>query len=219
MQHLMGRQPILNGLEEIVGYELLFRSPRSLTAASFDSHVQATAQVIVDVLSSFGIREVLGEYRGYINVDAEMLLSDTIELLPHDVISLELLEHVEITPELIARCQQLKDKGFLLALDDHRYGPQYEPFYQGLADIIKLDLLTTPLEELYREVDRFKRYPVKLLAEKVDSRHVFLRSRRMGFDLFQGYFFARPSIVQKTRMANASGVFFRLLQQLSSDAE
>jgi len=68
-------------------------------------------------------------------------------------------------------------------------------------------------------VDRFKRYPVKLLAEKVDSRHVFLRSRRMGFDLFQGYFFARPSIVQKTRMANASGVFFRLLQQLSSDAE
>jgi len=101
VQHLMGRQPILNGLEEIVGYELLFRSPRSLTAASFDSHVQATAQVIVDVLSSFGIREVLGEYRGYINVDAEMLLSDTIELLPHDVISLELLEHVEITPDLM----------------------------------------------------------------------------------------------------------------------
>lgn len=219
MQHLMGRQPILNGLEEIVGYELLFRSPQSLTAASFDSHLQATAQVIVDVLSSFGIREVLGEYRGYINVDAEMLLSDTIELLPHDVISLELLEHVEITPELIRRCEQLKDKGFLLALDDHRYGPRYEPFYQGLADIIKLDLLDTPLEELYREVERFKRYPIKLLAEKVDSRHVFLRSRRMGFDLFQGHFFARPSVVKKIRMANASGVFFRLLQQLSSGAE
>lgn len=217
--HLMGRQPILNGLEEIVGYELLFRSPQSLTSANFESHVQASSQIIVDILTSFGIHEVLGEHRGFVNVNAEMLLSDSIELLPHDIISLELLEDVVITPELIARCRDLKDKGFQLALDDHRYAPVFEPFYEGLADIIKLDLIATPLEELYQEVERFKRYPVMLLAEKVDSRHVYLRSRRMGFELFQGYFFARPTVVQKIRMAKASGVFFRLLQQLSCDAE
>ncbi len=215
----MGRQPILNGLEEIVGYELLFRSPCSLTSAEFESHRQATSQVIVDTLSSFGIHEILGEYRGFINVDAEMLLSDTMELLPSDIISLELLEHVAITPEIVKRCQELKDKGFMLALDDHRYAPDYEVFYEGLADIIKLDLIDTPLEELYREIERFKRYPVTLLAEKVDSRHVFLRSRRMGFELFQGYFFARPSVMQKARMANTASVFFRLMQQLSTDAE
>ena len=219
MNHLMGRQPILNGLEEIVGYELLFRSQQSLTSAVFDCPVRATAQVIVDVLSNFGIREVLGEHRGFINVDAEMLMSDALELLPNEVIGLELLEDVPITPDIIRRCRELKDQGCLLALDDHRYSPAYEQFYEGLADIVKVDLLATPLDQQYLEIEKFRRYPVKLLAEKVDSRHVFLRSRRMGFELFQGYFFARPSVVQKTRMATTSGVFFRLMQQLSGNAE
>lgn len=217
--HLMGRQPILNGLEEIVGYELLFRSPQSLNSATVRGHIQATSQVMVDILTSFGIHDVLGEHRGFINVDAEMLMSDVLELLPSENIGLELLENIVVTPEIISRCRELKDKGFQLALDDHRYSPAYEPFYEGLADIVKIDLIATPLEELYQEVEQLRRYPIKLLAEKVDSRHVYLRCRRMGFELFQGYFFARPTVVQKARMANASGLFFRLMQQLANDAE
>ncbi len=219
MNHLMGRQPILNGLEEIVAYELLFRSPQALSSAVFDSSRRATSRVIVDMLSSFGIHEVLGEQRGYINVDAEMLLSDTVELLPSDLIGLELLEDLEVTPAVVDRCRQLKKAGYQLALDDHRYAPQFEPLYDGLIDIVKLDLVATPLEQLYQEVERFQRYPVQLLAEKVDSRHVYLRSRRMGFQLFQGYFFARPTVMQKARMANATGTFFQLMQQLSQDDE
>ncbi|MBV5337371.1 MAG: EAL domain-containing protein, partial [Deltaproteobacteria bacterium] len=105
----------------------------------------------------------------------------------------ELLEDVEITPALVNRCRELKAKGCLLALDDHRFGAQYEELYNGLVDIIKIDMLATPLEEQYRDVELFSHYPVKLLAEKVDSRHVYLRCRKMGFELFQGYFFARPS--------------------------
>lgn len=218
-KHLMGRQPILNGLEEIVGYELLFRSPASLGAADFRCSTRATSQIMFDILSSFGVREVLGEHRGFINVDADMLMSDAIELLPTENIGLELLEDIVVTPQIVDRCRELKKTGCLLVLDDHRYDPRYEPLYQGLADIIKLDLIATPLEDLYREVELFRRYPVKLLAEKVDSRHVYLRSRKMGFELFQGYFFARPTLVQKTRMANASASFFRLMQQLAGDAD
>ena len=218
-KHLMGRQPILNGLEEIVGFELLFRCPASLGAADIQSSLKATSQVMFDILSSFGMRDVLGEHRGFINVDADMLMSDAIELLPTENIGIELLEDIVITPEIVERCRELKKMGCLLVLDDHRYAPQYEPLYQGIVDIIKLDLLATPLEDLYREVELFRRYPVKLLAEKVDSRHVYLRSRKMGFELFQGYFFARPTLVQKVRMANASASFFRLMQQLSCDAD
>ncbi|ACD95568.1 EAL and HDOD domain-containing protein [Trichlorobacter lovleyi] len=217
--HLMGRQPILNGLEEVVGYELLFRSPKSIATATIECPVQATSRVMLDVISSFGIREMLGDLPGYINVDAEMLLSDAIQLLPSDVIGLELLEDVVITPAIVARCRDLKAQGYQLVLDDHRYGPQYEELYDGLVDIIKMDMITTPLDDQYREVELFKRYPVKLLAEKVDSRHVYLRCRKMGFELFQGYFFARPSLVKKARLANSSSTFFQLMQQLSRDAD
>jgi len=217
--YLMGRQPILNGLEEVVGYELLFRSPTSIASANIQCPVQATSRVMLDVLSSFGVHEMLGDLPGYINVDAEMLLSDAIELLPGSMIGLELLEDVVITPEIIDRCRSLKEQGYQLALDDHRYGPQYEALYDGLVDIIKVDTITTPLEDQYREVELFNRYPVKLLAEKVDSRHVYLRCRKMGFELFQGYFFARPSLVKKTRLANSASTFFQLMQQLSRNAD
>jgi c-di-GMP-related signal transduction protein len=217
--HLIGRQPILNGLEEIVGYELLFRSPKSMASADIQCQVKATSCVMLNVLSSFGIREILGDQRGYINVDAEMLLSDAIELLPSDMIGLELLEHIEITPAIIERCKNLKEKGYLLALDDHRYNEKYKELYDGPVDIIKMDMLAIPLEDQYREVELFSQYPVKLLAEKVDSRHVYLRCRKMGFELFQGYFFARPSLVKKARLANSSSTFFQLMQQLSGDAE
>jgi len=217
--HLMGRQPILNGLEEIVAYELLFRSPQSTSSAEIVNASHATSSVILNVVSNFGIGEILGGYRGFINVDAEMLMNEALELLPPEMIGLELLEDVVITPEIIERCRKLKSQGFVLALDDHRYNPAHEELYAGVIDIVKIDLIATPLEELYLDVEQLKRYPVKLLAEKVDSRHVYLRCRRMGFELFQGYFFARPSLMQKSRMENSAGTFFKLMQQLASDAD
>ncbi len=217
--HLMGRQPILNGLEEVVAYELLFRSPQSTSSAAILNSSQATSSVMLNVLSNFGAHEILGGYRGFINVDADMLMNEALELLPADMIGLELLEGIIITPGIIDRCRKLKAKGFVLALDDHRYSPAYEDLYAGVVDIVKMDLLATPLDELYQEVEQLRRYPVKLLAEKVDSRHVYLRCRRMGFELFQGYFFARPSLMQKSRMENSAGTFFRLMQQLTDDAD
>lgn len=215
----MGRQPILDGLEDVVAYELLFRSPQSTSSADIVNASHATSSVILNVLSNFGIREILGNYRGFINVDAAMLMNEALELLPPELIGLELLEDIVITPAVVERCRKLKSKGFVLALDDHRYDPAYEELYSGVIDIVKFDLLETPLEDLYHEVELLRHYPVKLLAEKVDSRHVYLRCRRMGFELFQGYFFARPSLMQKSRMENSAGTFFKLMQQLASDAD
>lgn len=217
--YIVGRQPILNGLEEVVGYELLFRSPQSISAAAVQCPLQASARVIVDILSGFGVSEIIGDKRGFINVDEELLMSDLLELLPAEQIGLELLEAIEPTPAVVARCIELKQRGFVLALDDHRYAPGFAPLYDGIVDIVKMDLIDTPLASLYDEVERLRRYPVKLLAEKVDSRHVYLRCRRMGFELFQGYFFARPTLMQKAKMASTGSSFFQLMQQLTNNAE
>lgn len=216
---LMGRQSILNRLEEIVAYELLFRSPDSLTSATIQDSTQATASVIVNLLSDFGIQDILGKHRGFINVEADLLLSDSIELLPSGVIGLEILENTVISPAIIERCRSLKSQGFVLALDDHEYCLDHEPLYDGLVDIIKIDLHQTSLDRVYSMLERFRAYPVKLLAEKVDNRASFLRCRSMGFELFQGYFFARPSLMQRKSLENSAGILFELLQQLSGEAD
>jgi EAL and modified HD-GYP domain-containing signal transduction protein len=217
--YMIGRQPILNAREEITAFELLFRSPQSISSATFDSATKASTRVIFNTVSTVGIEKLLGGHMGFINVDSELLMSDVIELLPQQQVGLELLESIEITTDVVERCQTLKSLGYQLSLDDHVYNPSFEPLYNGLVDIIKIDLFTTPLSRLSNAVEQFRRYPVKLLAEKVDSKDVFLRCRSMGFELFQGYFFARPTLIQKQRLANNVTSFLKLMQQLVNDAE
>jgi len=217
--YIIGRQPILDRFEKICSYELLFRSKESPASAIIKNATQATSRVVFNALSGFKMEDILGTHRGFINVNAEMLMSDTIELLPAEVIGFELLESITITPDVVRRCRELKSLGYVLALDDHEYAVEYEELYDGIVDIVKIDLIKSPLELVYRMVERFKRYPVKLLAEKVDSRLTFLRCRSMGFMLFQGYFFSRPSTLHKKRMENSAQTFFSLMKQLSDDAE
>ncbi|MDD2855395.1 MAG: EAL domain-containing protein [Desulfuromonadaceae bacterium] len=217
--NLIGRQPILNRNEEIVAYELLFRSHSSLSWAKINNARQATSTVIINTLSNFGIQDILGSYRGFINVDADMLLSDSMELLPKEFIGVELLENTIVTPELVEQCRRLKMQGCQLALDDHEYSMEHEVLYAGIVDIIKFDVIQTPLEKLAAMVEKLKPYPLKLLAEKVDTRAAYLTCRRMGFELFQGYFFARPSLMKKKRLEESAGVMFELLKHLSGDCD
>lgn len=217
--YLVGRQPILNGREEIMAFELLFRSPSSLSFAKFENPTQASSRVILNTLSSIGIESLLGCHQGFVNLDRELLMSDVVELIPPQAVGLEVLESVAITPDVVERCRELKSRGYVLSLDDHVYDPLYEPLYNGIVDIVKIDLFCTPLTDLSGIIERFRRYPVKLLAEKVDSRDVFLRCRSKGFELFQGFFFARPSLIRKQRMAGCIQCFLRLMQQLTDDAD
>ncbi len=113
----LGRQPILDAMAATVGYELLFRSD-PVNAAQVDDHRAATAIVINHAYSELGIAAVLGECRGFINFDGELLMSDVVELLPPERTVIELLEGLDVTQPVIERCRDLRSRGFSFALDD-----------------------------------------------------------------------------------------------------
>jgi c-di-GMP-related signal transduction protein len=68
-------------------------------------------------------------------------------------------------------------------------------------------------------VRQFKRLPPKLLAEKVETLEQFEQCRDLGFDFFQGYFFAMPVVLNKKRIDIAGSSLVRLQQLLLKDAE
>lgn len=112
-----GKQPILDRNQNLVAYELLFRSgDENMAEVSDDVH--ASANVVVNAYGHLGIQQVLGSLRGFINVNNELLLDDTILLLPAKHVVLELLETIAATPEVVQRCIELKQAGYQLALDD-----------------------------------------------------------------------------------------------------
>ena len=216
--YLIGRQPILNRNEEIVAYELLFRSTGSLDAANVLDASQASASVIINTLSGFGLEAILGPHQGFINLELDLLMSDSITILPKERVVLELLESLQVTPELVERCRLLKEDGFTLALDDHEFDPVYEELY-SIIDIVKVDLLLSPVEHLSEMLEHLSPYPFKLLAEKVETREEYLRCRDMGFELFQGYYFAKPSVMEKKCFDDSGLHLLKLMRLLNEDAE
>lgn len=213
----LGRQPILDVNRVIVGYELLFRSSDN-NRSIFECQDLASASVIASALASFGLHEVLGGKVGFINVTEEVLLSETMELLPREQTVLELLETMPLNGVNHQRALDLKALGFRLALDDHTYASVNSSFYQ-LVDIIKINLLEEPNENLHEMVEKLKQYPVTLLAECVETMEQFEECRDLGFELFQGYFFARP-VVLKRKAPDASKVgMLKLLESLHEDME
>jgi len=212
----LGRQPILDRNQEIVGYELLFRSA-DMDHAVFTSYSHASSNVITHALASFGMHEVLGGKFGFINVHLGLLLSEMLELLPIGQTVLELLEIIQLDDQVIERCRELKELGFLLALDDHEFDATNDEIY-SVVDIIKIDILMTGMDALPEMVRQLRRYPVKLLAEKVETIEQFLICSDLGFDLFQGYFFARPVVLNRKKMDVSSLALLKLLQQLTMGA-
>ncbi|MBD3812248.1 MAG: EAL domain-containing protein [Betaproteobacteria bacterium] len=213
----LARQPILDRNQRIVAYELLFRAGNTSGAAVTDD-MQATASVIHHAFSEMGVQTVLGSQLGFINVSADMLLSDMIELLPRAQVVLELLETIRVDDAIIERCRALKQLGFTLALDDFIFDESYRPLLP-LVDIIKVDLLLHDQDQLRVIVNQLKQWPVRLLAEKVDSAEQAAYCHSLGFDLFQGYYFARPLVLSAKRADSSQMALIQLLGLVLSDAD
>ncbi|HIJ94524.1 MAG TPA: EAL domain-containing protein [Desulfuromonadales bacterium] len=213
----LGRQPILDIRQEIIGYELLFRSSEK-NLSEFESQSQACMSVISSTLSGFGFSEVLGDKLGFINVTEDVLLSDLVEILPKGQTILELLETVSLNDETRNRCLELAARGYRIALDDHVYGKEHLKIYR-FVDIIKIDILETYPTALPGIVTNLRQFPIRLLAEKVETREQFTDCLAMGFELFQGYFFARPVVLQHKGLEPSKIAMLRLLRNLHENAD
>lgn len=215
----IGRQPILDRSNRLVAYELLFRSCGLKNEAHIQDPLGATANVIIHAFAELGVEQVLGPYKGFINCDSTLLFSGIIEILPPDKIVLEVLETVELTPEIVERCTTLKERGFTLALDDFVH---YEDKWQALLDqidIVKVDVLSMSEAQLIKVTHALQRWPATLLAEKVDNREQADHCHKLGFGLFQGYYFARPVILAGSRLSHTQLSLLRLLGLVLEDAE
>ena len=221
MQIFLGRQPILGREQKLFAYELFFRDGLIATdnRAEILDPTHATATVIANAFAELSTNDVLGPYRGFINVDRDILFSDLIEALPQQLVALEILESVKPTPEVLARCQQLHDLGFMLAADDVIEVNELSRPLLALADIIKVDIQNMEAGRLRAVVEQLKPFGKKLLAEKVETAEQLSLCQSLDFDLFQGYFFAKPTLIVGKKLNPSQLVLIRLLGLVFEDAD
>jgi len=215
----LGRQPILDARQALYGYELLFRSGPAPNRAIVSNPMAATATVITHAFTELGLADALGAQRAFINVDGDFLLSEAVELLPKDKVVLEILETVEITPQILERSRELRAKGFMLALDDIvAVTPAMLPLLE-LMDIAKVCISAVPPEALAPLVQALSRTPARLLAEQVESREQMEHCHQLGFHYFQGYYFARPMVIAGRKLGQSRVSLLKLLSQVLDDSD
>lgn len=198
----------------VLGYELLFRNGDTATAEISDG-AQATAQVMANSLLEIGMDELVGRYPAFINVERKMLLADFCESLPSNRVVLEVLETVTPDPQVLKRLQNLRSKGYRIALDDFVCAPEFAPLLE-FADFVKLDLTISSWPEIEEAVRCMRQFPLKLIAEKVETREQFEKAKDLGLDHFQGYFFCRPQNIPGNRLPVNRLAAIRLLVQLNN---
>lgn len=214
----VGRQAIVDRHQRVVAYELLFRSSATAQFADFQSKGKAAVRVIVNTFASLGMDAVLGQAQGFFNVTGEVFLSELIEALPRERVIIEILEDVEPTDEVVARCRALSEAGFEIALDDWVVDDPREGLLPW-ASVVKVDLPAVPAKALRKLVRKLRLEQVQLLAEKVETAEEYATCRKLGFDLFQGYYFAKPVVLEGAELDASKTTLMQLLQQISSEAE
>lgn len=209
---LLASQPIFDRQGSVYAVELLYRNDLHQSAMDVGD-TRATSELIFNLCT--GITEQTEHYHSpaFINVSGDFLLSQGFLPIDPERVVIELVERMEPTDELVATVRQWHQKGFRFALDDFEFTDAWEPLLE-FASVIKVDVSTITPEQVASHQARLAWLDCLWLAERVEDEATKNTYQNMGFELFQGYFYARPAMVLGEKLNPASFQLARLLGAL-----
>jgi c-di-GMP-related signal transduction protein len=207
----VARQPIVDREEKVFGYELLFRDGLE---TAFSGDTDEASRATLDRSLLMGLDVLCDGRRAFVNCTRDTLLKGLVTLLPSAMTVVEILENVAPDPDVVAACRNLKEAGYLIALDDYVANDARAPLAE-IADIIKVDMQLTTEEQRGVLIEKHGPWRCRMLAEKIETQGDFIRAREQGFVYFQGYFFRRPETLNTRDMPANRMNYLRLLQEVS----
>ena len=209
----IGRQAIYDRDGNTFGYELLHRSSNKSTA-DFSDADKASSDVLLNTFVEIGLEQLTGPHKAFINLTRKFFVDMPPLPFEPDKVVLELHEDIEVDQKLIESVASYHQKGFALAIDDFVFEEKWTSLLPYLY-MIKVDIPQVDLEQYGERIQQLKQYPLKLLAEKVETEEEYLTLRELGFDFFQGYYFSRPKIIESKTIAENELIILQLLTRLS----
>lgn len=216
----LGRQPIIDAERNVFGYELLYRGATDTGTLACDPDA-ATRSVMERVLNDWGMYQVVGDRVGLLNAGPSFVGKGHHEAMPADGLILEMREPEPFDDETLDAIQLARRDGYRFALDNVAGLADVERSrLLPLARIVKIDLGAVAHHEIpdIIEVARRRSPLVLVIAEKVETVADFKRCVEHGFDLFQGWFHARPTVMRHAPRPVATAAAAELLEHLDSGA-
>jgi EAL and modified HD-GYP domain-containing signal transduction protein len=208
----VGRQPIFNRKLKTYAYELLYRD---LSGGTDDLSGEEATSRVINTLSEIGLEQIVGKHEAFINVTESLLHEDgLLGILPQQCV-LEVKSSITPTPELISFLSKFSESGYRIALDDFEYREELKPLLD-IADIIKMDVRALGQSGVEAQLELLKPYKLPLVAEKVETPAEFNLYQDMGFDYFQGFFFAKPNVLSVKSIPASKLAVMELMATISN---
>ncbi|MCQ2011076.1 HDOD domain-containing protein [Sporolactobacillus sp. STSJ-5] len=216
MDVYVARQPIFDRKINLYGYELLYRKSMNNYFEGTDDN-QATAALLSNSILVMNFDQLIDGTKGFINFSENFLTNDFPKLLSPNKIIVEILENVPLTQEVIDACKGLKKAGYTLALDDFTFDPKImrSPL-MTLVDMIKIEFNRNPLHQQIRLIKKYGQQKL-FLAEKIETEKEYTLALRMGYHLFQGYFFSKPAMINGTDIPSFNYHVLHIIKELKKE--
>jgi len=191
-QKIIGRQPVLDRSQQIIGYELLLRSKVMPTVKAPDAALRRMQdEALIRCLGGLDVNRLLEDKLAFVGISPVMLESPLLQKLPSKGVVLIVNPDEDKLEDNLLRCRELKGMGYQIALDDFEVKRGLGQFLT-LASFIRVDVARFNAIELGKLADRFldKAAP-QLLARNVETDDDFEACYKMQFHCFEGNYFTR----------------------------
>ncbi|HEY0563052.1 MAG TPA: EAL domain-containing protein [Methylophilus sp.] len=217
-QTFIGRQPVVDAKQQIIGYEFFFRHSADAQNAVFEQDIKNCANVLLSTIDQMHDEWKLGEKLAFINVNEIMLHSEMIELMPPEKTVLEILSTVVVSEPVLQRVAQLRSLKYKISLDNPQQSNAPLALAK-LADFIKIDCHSYTVPELKKFYAQYNSPNVKLVAEKVETIEQFENCKEIGFKTYQGYYFSHPVTLTAKVINPSFDSVLNILNLVSQDAD
>jgi len=213
----IARQAILDSDRNVFGYELFDRSlSAELHTASSD------AQLLFNLLSTADNEALMQKKTLFINCTHDSLAGGHLELVTPDQIVLEIpplpIAQVDQIQTRLPTLHAMRERGFRLAFDYSVLTRSYETWLP-LASFIKFDvsvLKPTAISSFVKLAQ--SKSNARLIAEKVETALQHTMLQELGVQLFQGYWFAKPVLVEGQTVRPAQATILQLINLVRQQA-
>jgi EAL and modified HD-GYP domain-containing signal transduction protein len=207
----------MNFNEQIIGYEFCYRDTTG--ACSIDDARHATSSVLVNLLNHVGTASSFGDSLAFINTDGPLLLTDIIRTLPPKKFIFELSPTMRCTSQIYEAIRHYHSLGYRFALDNASFNAEYIEKFSKIFPYIefaKFDVSQTDIEQLNYQPNPYGQ--MKLIAQRIEFQELLDAYKDLGFDYFQGFYFAKSHLISHPRIDPKNSDILALFSLLQSDA-
>lgn len=210
----LARQPIYNRELQLTAYELFYRHADVESAEFLDSDV-ATSQVLLNVLNEVDLSTVVGSQPAFINVARNFIISGNLASFVGRPVVAEIVGDITVDEPLLKVLRDLRQQGLRFVIDDYMDNDANR-FLLEIADYVKIDILTTPEDEIRHLVPLLRQHKLELMAERIETHEQMELCRELGFDHLQGYYFSQPKVLKFQRLPTNKLTLIQLISKLNN---